>query len=124
MMTAGMAGLILINAISHTVASIAGGGEYNSGLFSAFVLFWPITLWTFYACFGKGKLKYSALLVVILIGVIGHGVLAGSVGLYAQNLIGDYGAAVIQVLNAVLMVSLWYAVGKIRGGKLAEVRNI
>lgn len=123
-MTAGMAGLILMNTVSHTVTFITNGGAYNSGFLTSLIIFLPVALWTFYCCVSKRKLKSSALPVVILIGVIGHGVLIGSVGLYAQNMIGDSVAAAIQVLNAALMVSLWYAAGKISGGKLAVPQSL
>lgn len=117
MMTLGMAGLVFVNAIIH----IAGSGGYNPGLLTGIVIFLPVALWTFYACLGTMRLKFAALLAAIVLGAISHGVLMGSVRLYAQGLFGDPAAAVIQVLNAVLAVLLWYAAGKIMGGKSSKL---
>lgn len=118
----GIASFTFINMVIHIVPFIATK-SYNAGLLTSILIFLPVTLWIFHVNFGKGKLGYSTLAVLFLIGVIGHGVLFGSIlGLYRPGLAGDTLIALIQVFNAVLMVSLWYGSGKIAGGKLAEIK--
>lgn len=122
-MSVGMMGFMLVNSFAHVIPLIITG-EYNPGLFTALAFFLPVSIWVIYARFGEGKLKFSALAAVIGIGIISHLVLFGTIiGFYRTGIIGENFAAVIQVLNAILMFSLWYGAERIAGGKLAEIKH-
>ncbi|MBO1113689.1 HXXEE domain-containing protein [Bordetella petrii] len=113
----GLAGyaVMAINFLTHAGAYIAGG--YNPGLFTAAVLFLPLTLWATYALFGPGKLSYKGFGVVILAGVVAHAVLMGSVQLLVRGLISGNVAAIIQVMNTILLMLVLWA-----GERILEAR--
>jgi hypothetical protein len=119
MMPVGMAAFMFINAIGH-IASIAMQG-YNPGVFTSIVLFIPLAIWTFYVCVGKGKLKYSALLYALCIGVLATLLLLVSTRIY--EMAGTLISVIFLVLNAALVLYLWYAAQKIAGGKLVEIKQ-
>lgn len=115
-----MPAFMLINSLTHNISFLAIG-KYNPGLLTAGILFLPITLWTVYVCFGKGKMKYSGMWVLFAIALIYHIIMFGAmIGIYGR-LGGDVTISIILGLDAVLMFYLWYKAQTWRGGRLAEI---
>lgn len=116
-----MSGVIFINALSHIVPWVIGMG-YTSGALTAVIIFLPVSLWVFHACFGKGKLKYSTLGLVILLGAFSHLFLFLGIKLYTDNVVGTTIVVLMQVINAVLALILWWGAEKIAHGKFVELK--
>jgi hypothetical protein len=101
-------GVISINGLIHVAGAFVIG--YNAGLLTALLLFLPFTVWGGRALFGKERLSYRALALVIGAGVMLHVVLASSVILFVNRLIGPTTLVLTQIVNAVLLpLALWVA---------------
>lgn len=96
--------VISINMLVHIASSVTSGHVYNPGLFTALVLFLPLSIWIARACFGQGLLPYSALGLLLILGVFLHLILAGSIKLVAKGLIGATAAEATQIANAGLLL--------------------
>ena len=111
-------GVIFINALAH-VGGFAHGG-YNPGVFTALVLFAPMSIWVARVCFGTQGLPYKALAVIIADGLILHAILIGSAKLFLRGVLGSSALTTIQILNAVLFLLIaWYS-ERWRGGVLTH----
>lgn len=102
----GMAGELFINALSH-IAPLVGGTGYTAGTLTACIIFLPVSLWTFYTCFGKEKLSYKVLATIIGIAIVSHLILMLSIKLFAAGAIATVGIVLMQICNACLTVILW-----------------
>lgn len=102
----GMSGELFFNALSHIVPLISGVG-YTPGTLVAIVVFLPVSLWTFYACFGKGKLSWKVLATIIGIAIASHLLLMVSIQLFKAGIIGDVGIVVFQVFIAIATLLMW-----------------
>lgn len=118
-MAAGMAGMELVNSFLHIGSSFTVG--YNPGVLTSVVIFVPLALWTFHALYGPGRLRYSALAWIFGAAVIGHIVLLSGILLLRAGL--PTAAAAVQLVNAALMLVLWYSGGKVFGGRLTLTRE-
>ena len=103
----------------HIAAAVLGPGQfYNPGLLTAVLLFFPLSAWVAYACFGKGRLPYKAMAPLILCGVILHIILAGSVIMYVNGLISTTTVVSLQIINAGLLLLITWLGERWRGGVL------
>jgi hypothetical protein len=96
--------VISINMLAHIASIVTSGHIYNPGLFTALVLFLPLSIWIARACFGRGLLPYSALGLLVICGVFLHVVLASSVKLVTKGLISSTAAEATQIVNAGLLL--------------------
>lgn len=80
-----MAGIMLVNAIAH-VANTLATFSYNSGLFTAIVLFFPLSIAFFVSMYRARVASLSVILWAIAWGFFGHVLLFG--GLFAANVLG------------------------------------
>jgi len=110
-------GVIFVNGVLHTVPFITGRG-YGAGALSAVVVFIPLSIWVFRACFGPGRMSYGALALLVASGIVCHAILMGSVMLFLRGVIGTAPLVLLQVANPfVLMLLLWVG-ERWRGGAL------
>jgi hypothetical protein len=71
------AGLLITNGLAH-VGSFAISGNYNPGVATSIVLFFPLFFWVVRICFGRGRMSYWILGSIVLAGVLVSVVLFGS----------------------------------------------
>ncbi len=102
----GMACEELINALSH-IAPVVGGTGYAAGALTACIIFLPVSLWTFYACFGKGKLSYKGLAANVVIAIVNHLILMLTIKLHAAGAVNTPVLVIMEIVNACLAVALW-----------------
>lgn len=101
-------GIIFINGMAHVGASLRSG--YNPGLLTALILFLPVSVWVAKACFGRGRLRYGGLALIVADGVLLHAILIGSAILFLHGVIGPLTLTAIEVANAALCLLLaWLA---------------
>lgn len=111
-MATGMASFMFINGLIHILSTVAGQ-SYNPGVLTSVLLFIPISIWIFYINFGKNKLKFSILGIMLGIGLLSHIGLFGTIlGLFKTGIAGTNVAAFLQLLNGGLTLLLWYLAGK------------
>ncbi|HEY1216443.1 MAG TPA: HXXEE domain-containing protein [Bryobacteraceae bacterium] len=96
--------VISINMLVHVASIVTSGHIYNPGLFTALVLFLPLSIWIARASFGRGLLPYSALGLLLIWGVFMHLILAASAKLVTRGLIGSTAAEATQIVNAGLLL--------------------
>ena len=111
--------VIFINALVHLVPLLAGVG-YSPGTLTAAVLFVPVSIWVAFACFGKGRLSYKAMALLVADGVILHVILMGSIQLFIRGMIDSAALVWIQVGNAVLFLLIPWLGEKWRNGVLVK----
>jgi len=111
-MATGMAGIIVVNCLTHVGSGIAQG--YNAGLATTVLLLVPIAIWCLCVCYGKGKeLPSKAAWANIGIGLLYHIIMFGTtLGLMLPNRANDYICSLILLLDAVLIFYLWWLVGR------------
>lgn len=97
--------VIFINGLVHVVPLLLGKG-YGPGAFTALIIFLPLSVWVGYACFGKGKLPYQSMVVLIMLGVILHAILMGSMVAFLTGKISSILLVLIQICNAMLLLIL------------------
>ena len=107
--------VMFTNAVTHLAPLLAGVG-YSAGTLTAAFLFIPVSAWVAYACFGKGRLSYKGMALLVADGVILHVILMGSIQLFLHGVIGSAALVWIQVANAVLFVLIPWVGEKWRGG--------
>jgi hypothetical protein len=114
----GLAGysIMAINCLGHVGGFFASG--YNPGLLTAVVLFIPLTLWVAHALFGPQKMSYKGFCAVILVGIIAHAIVMGSIQALIHDWLSQDFVVAIQVLNAVLTLVLLWMAEKILGPSL------
>ena len=74
-------GLLLANGLLHTAGGIAQGA-YNTGLWTAAILFVPLSLWVIYACAIRGPYSGKVVGAAFAAGAVTHGVLFIGYGLF------------------------------------------
>jgi hypothetical protein len=112
--------VIFVNALVHLAPLLAGVG-YGPGTLTAAILFVPVSAWVTYACFGKGRLSYKALALLVAGGLILHIILMGSIQLFVRGMIDSTTLVWIQVANAVLFLLIPWLGEKWRNGTLVKV---
>jgi Protein of unknown function with HXXEE motif len=111
--------VIFTNALVHLAPLLAGVG-YTPGTLTAAVLFIPVSAWVAHTCFGKGRLSYKAMAILVADGVILHAILMGSMQLFIRGMINSAVLVGIQVANAVLFLLIPWFGEKWRSGILAK----
>jgi Protein of unknown function with HXXEE motif len=112
-------GVIFTNALVHFAPLLAGLG-YGAGTLTAAVLFLPVSAWVAHACFGKGRLGYKAMSLIVADGVILHVILMGSMQLFLRGMIDSTALVWIQVANAGLFLLTPWLGEKWRNGALVS----
>ena len=79
-----MAGIMLVNAVAH-IASALATFSYNSGLFTAIILFLPFSIAFFYSMHRGRESNLSLIVWAVAWGFFGHVLLFG--GLFAANVL-------------------------------------
>lgn len=106
--------VIFINGLIHILPMLKGEG-YGPGALTAILIFLPLSIWVGYACFGNGKLPYKTMIFLIVLGIILHAILMGSMVVFLNGKISDFILVVIQIINAILLLcsalfaEKWYA---------------
>jgi hypothetical protein len=111
--------VIFTNGLVHLVMVLVLGEAYNPGLLTAVVLFLPLSAWIGYACFGENRLRYQAMALIIFWGVMLHVILAGSMISFVNGLIGSRTLVWMQIINAALLLPVFWLGEKRHGGVLA-----
>jgi hypothetical protein len=112
-------GIIIINSLIHMMPILKGDG-YGPGTLTAIIIFLPLAVWVGYACFGKGKLSYNALIFLIILGIFLHAILMGSMVSFLKEKINSLVLVVIQIINAILLLTItlvtekWWHISKQR----------
>ncbi|HEX2339633.1 MAG TPA: HXXEE domain-containing protein [Vicinamibacterales bacterium] len=86
-------GLIMANGFVHSAGGIAAG-TYNTGLWTAAVLFIPLSLWVICACAIRGPYSGKVVGAAIVAGAITHTVLFIGYGMFKAGVIGNTGLVV------------------------------
>jgi Protein of unknown function with HXXEE motif len=86
-------GLLLANGLLHTAGGIAQGA-YNTGLWTAAILFVPLSLWVIYACAIRGPYNGKVVGVAFAAGALTHVLLFIGYGLFKSGVIGGNGLLV------------------------------
>jgi Protein of unknown function with HXXEE motif len=111
--------VIFTNALVHLAPLLVGVG-YTPGTLTAAVLFLPVSAWVAHACFGKGRLSYKAMALLVANGVLLHAILMGSMQLFTRGIISSAILASIQVANAVVFLLIPWLGEKWRSGILGR----
>lgn len=99
-----MAGIMLVNGVSHVLAAIAAF-EYNSGLLTSVVLFLPISLSFYSATRRAGLASIQMIMAGVAWGFLGHVVLFA--GLFAANVYNLIPIGLYYVLLILWGLSPW-----------------
>ena len=100
--------VISINALVHIAAVFATRQPYNPGLLTALALFVPLTVWVGYACFGKDRLSYKAMALLVVWGVLLHVFLVGPLFMFINGLMSTPTLVATQIVNAgLLLLATW-----------------
>lgn len=83
-------GLLLANGLVHSAGGLMDGG-YNTGLWSAAILFVPLSIWVIYVTAIRGRYKGSVIAASFACGAVTHAVLFAGYGLYKGGVLGDWG---------------------------------
>ncbi|RFS17972.1 HXXEE domain-containing protein [Emticicia sp. C21] len=103
--------IIFINGLIHVLPMLKGLG-YEPGALTAMTIFLPLSVWVGYASFGKNKLTYSAMVFLIILGVLSHAVLIGSMVAFLKGKISSLMLVGIQIINAILLLAITLIAGK------------
>jgi hypothetical protein len=120
----GLAGysIMSINSLTHMGALFSSG--YTPGLLTAVVLFLPLTLWVAHALFGANKMSYKGFGAVILVGIIAHAILMGSIQALTHGWLFSGLVVAIQVGNAAFTLALLWMAEKILGPSLYRTGSL
>lgn len=83
-------GLLFANGLVHTAGGIAAGA-YNTGLWTAALLFVPLSLWVIYACAIRGPISGKIVAVAFAAGALTHALLFLGYGLFKAGVFGGSG---------------------------------
>ena len=86
-------GLIMANGFVHSFGGMTAGA-YNTGLWTAAVLFIPLSLWVIYACAIRGPYSGKVVGAAIASGAVTHAVLFAGYGMFKAGVIGNAGLVV------------------------------
>lgn len=99
-------GIMMVNALPHIVAAL--GGNFGGGFFTS-LLFAALAVWIVRACFGPGRMSYSALALLVTGGGIAHILLATPLLLFLNSGLSLAVVVVLQLANPfLLMLILWF----------------
>lgn len=104
------AGFVFTNAVTHIGSAFIAG--YNPGLITAALLFLPLTIWTYSAFFGRGKLLRAAVFgIIVLASLLLNAVMMALIQGQMHESISVVPASIIQTLAApILLLGLpWLA---------------
>ena len=110
--------VVFTNGLVHLIPVLVLGRGYNPGLLTAVVVFLPLSAWVSYACFGKDRLSYKAMALLIIWGLVLHVVLAGSVIMFVNALISSTTLVWVQIVDAGLLLLILWLGEEWRGGVL------
>jgi hypothetical protein len=119
----GIYSVISINGFVHILAVLATGQPYNPGLLTGVLLFLPLMVWVGSAFFGKNRLGYRAVALLVVWGVILHVILAGSLAMFVNGLISTTTLVWIQIINAGLLVLVLWLGEQWRSGVLIHPKR-
>ncbi|MPZ32868.1 MAG: HXXEE domain-containing protein [Rhodospirillales bacterium] len=102
-----------VNLVAH-VASAVAEGAYNPGVFTAIVLFLPLSLWAFYVALAHYRLGWRAVIATVAAGIVLHGILMASLLAFLAGRIGVVVLDAIQVINPVLAPLIVMLLGRRR----------
>jgi Protein of unknown function with HXXEE motif len=111
--------VVFINGLFHLMPFVMGTG-YNPGLLTAVAVFLPLSAWVGYACFGRDRLSYKVMALLIFDGVLLHVILVGSTFMFINGVIGGATLVLVQIINAGLLLLIAWFAEKWRGGVLAR----
>ncbi|MEM9396510.1 MAG: HXXEE domain-containing protein [Pseudomonadota bacterium] len=109
-----MAGIMLVNAIAHVVNALATL-SYNSGTFTAIVLFFPFSIAFFVSMYRANEASLSLILWAVAWGFLGHVLLFG--GLFAANVLG-----LVPIWAYYLALILWGVLPTLLASRLRPAR--
>jgi len=112
--------VISINGLIHIMPVVMTGQLYNPGLLTALLLFLPYTGWVGYAFFGKDRLSYKAMALLIFWGVMLHVLLIGPIFMFLNGLISATALVWSQVINAALLFVIPWLGEQWRRGALVQ----
>ncbi len=102
LMGLGVYGVHSTNWIAH-IGDLLATGHYNPGVFTAFLIQLPISLWVIHATWRNPRIRISGLATIFVAGIIYTAVLLGSVKAFVAGQISGNTLVAIQVLNP-----LWF----------------
>jgi hypothetical protein len=83
----------MANGFVHSFGGISAGA-YNTGLWTAALLFIPLSLWVIYACAIRGPYSGKIVGAAIVSGAVTHAVLFAGYGMFKAEVIGNTGLVV------------------------------
>jgi hypothetical protein len=86
-------GLLFANGLLHTSGGVLQG-TYNTGLWSAAILFVPLSVWVIYACAISGPYSGTVVTLAFAAGAVTHVLLFLGYGLFKSEVIGSAGLLV------------------------------
>ncbi|RYU93446.1 HXXEE domain-containing protein [Emticicia agri] len=110
--------IIFINGLIHILPMLKGE-VYGPGSLTAITIFLPLSIWVGYACFGHRKLPFSAMILLIILSLVLHASLVGSMAAFLKGNISDDRLIAIQIINAILFLAIpliaekWWHIDKI-----------
>jgi hypothetical protein len=113
--------VISINALVHIAAVFGTGQPYNPGLLTALLLFLPLTVWVGRASFGKDRLSYKAMALLLVWGVLLHVFLVVPMLMLIKGVISTPVLVGSQIINGGLLLVVMWLAEQWRGGAL--IRN-
>ena len=90
-------GLLFANGVVHTAGGVTAGA-YNTGLWSAALLFIPVSVWVIYVSAIRGPYSGKVVGVAYAAGAVTHAFLFMGYGLYKAGVIGNTGLLVHAVV--------------------------
>jgi len=112
--------VISVNAVVHVVAAVATGTPYNPGLLTAALFFIPLSAWVARTFFGRGRLSYRAMPLIVVWGVVLHAFLIAPTFLFVNGKIGEPVLVWSQIVNAALLLLIFWFAERWHGGALAR----
>lgn len=94
-------GIPVVNALLHIKVALQDGG-YNPGLFTAVVLFLPLSAWVFWICIRAEVIRFQDLTRIFATGLGVHAVLVGTIFLRAEGLLSETALLAVNGLNGLL----------------------
>lgn len=95
--------IIIVNIFFHVMPLLFGPG-YSAGTLSAVVIFIPLSIWVARACFGPGRMNYSALALLVVGGVVFHAILTAPMILFLNGMLTITPMVMLQVANPFLLM--------------------